>query len=55
MMEKKTTMQEERVKILSNTNIAKDTWRMELSADMAKDMKPGHGERKGHERDGNGL
>ena len=41
MMEKKTTMQEERVKILSNTNIAKDTWRMELSADMAKDMKPG--------------
>lgn len=41
MMEKKTTMQEERVKILSNTNIAKDTWRMELSADMAKNMKPG--------------
>ena len=41
MMEKKTTMQEERVKILSNTNIAKDTWCMELSADMAKDMKPG--------------
>lgn len=34
-------MQEERGLILSNQKIAKDTYRMEIQANIAKDMKPG--------------
>lgn len=34
-------MQEEKGLILSNKKIAADTWRMEIQASMAKDMKPG--------------
>ena len=34
-------MQEEKGLILSNKRIAKDTYRMEIQASIAKDMKPG--------------
>ena len=34
-------MQEEKGIIQSNEKIAKDTYRMKIAADMAKDMKPG--------------
>ena len=34
-------MQEEKGLVLSNKKIAKDTWRMEIQASLARDMKPG--------------
>ena len=34
-------MQEEKGLILSNKKLAKDTYRMEIQASIAKDMKPG--------------
>lgn len=34
-------MQKEKGLVLSNKKIAKDTWRMEIQASLARDMKPG--------------